>query len=120
MRRILSAAARSAAVACATVAACVTAPAASAAGESIAAFYKNQVDPHFALVRAGVEAAAKDLGAGPVTHYAPTRPNNLAEQLAEIEDVTVKHPDAILFMAVDPRGAGASPSSSRNSRWFHI
>jgi ribose transport system substrate-binding protein len=75
-----------------------------AAGERLAAFYKNQVDPHFALVRAGVEAAAKDMGAGPVTHYAPTRPNNLAEQLSEIEDVTVKKPDAILFMAVDPRG----------------
>ena len=75
-----------------------------AAGETIAAFYKNQVDPHFALVRAGVEAAAKDMGAGPVTHYAPTRPNNLAEQLSELEDVTVKKPDAILFMAVDPRG----------------
>jgi ribose transport system substrate-binding protein len=74
------------------------------AAESLAAFYKNQVDPHFALVRAGVERAAKDLGAGPITHYAPTRPNNLAEQLSEIEDVTVKHPDAILFMAVDPRG----------------
>jgi ribose transport system substrate-binding protein len=77
---------------------------ASAAGERLAAFYKNQVDPHFALVRAGVEAAARDMGAGPVTHYAPTRPNNLAEQLSEIEDVTVKKPDAILFMAVDPRG----------------
>jgi ABC-type sugar transport system substrate-binding protein len=50
------------------------------------------------------QAAAKDMGAGPVTHYAPTRPNNLAEQLSEIEDVTVKKPDAILFMAVDPRG----------------
>ena len=78
--------------------------AAYAAGETLAAFYKNQVDPHFALVRAGVEAAARDMGAGQVTHYAPTRPNNLAEQLSELEDVTVKKPDAILFMAVDPRG----------------
>ncbi len=77
---------------------------ASAAGERLAAFYKNQVDPHFALVRAGVMEATKEMSGGPVTHYAPTRPNNLAEQLSEIEDVTVKHPDAILFMAVDPRG----------------
>jgi ribose transport system substrate-binding protein len=75
-----------------------------AANERLAAFYKNQVDPHFALVRAGVEQAAKDMGAGAVTHYAPTRPNNLAEQLSQIEDVTVKKPDAILFMAVDARG----------------
>lgn len=92
------------AAACAVAGTLLAASAADAGGESLAAFYKNQVDPHFALVRAGVEAAAKDIGAGPITHYAPTRPNNLAEQLSEIEDVTVKHPDAILFMAVDPRG----------------
>ena len=88
----------------AAVLAALAAPGALAAGERLAAFYKNQVDPHFALVRAGVEQAAKDMGAGAVTHYAPTRPNNLAEQLSQIEDVTVKHPDAILFMAVDARG----------------
>ncbi len=104
MPRILSTTVRRTAVAFAATIAIVTASSAGAAGESLAAFYKNQVDPHFALVRAGVEAAAKDLGAGPITHYAPTRPNNLAEQLSQIEDVTVKHPDAILFMAVDPRG----------------
>ena len=86
-----------------------------AAGEKLAAFYKNQVDPHFALVRAGVEAAAKEMGAGPVTHYAPTRPNNLAEQLSEIEDVTVKKPDAMLFMAVDAR-----VSARRFTRWAPI
>ena len=88
----------------AAVLAALAAPAALATGERLAAFYKNQVDPHFALVRAGVEQAAKDMGAGAITHYAPTRPNNLAEQLSQIEDVTVKHPDAILFMAVDARG----------------
>ncbi|HSQ79594.1 MAG TPA: sugar ABC transporter substrate-binding protein [Casimicrobiaceae bacterium] len=98
--------ARSRAIAAVMVAAGVMlgAGSASAAGERLAAFYKNQVDPHFALVRAGVMEATKEMGGGPVTHYAPTRPNNLAEQLSEIEDVTVKHPDAILFMAVDPRG----------------
>lgn len=77
---------------------------AHADNERLAAFYKNQVDPHFGLVRGGVEAMARQMGAGPVTHYAPTRPNNLAEQLSQIEDVSVKKPDAILFMAVDPRG----------------
>jgi len=77
---------------------------AHAANERLAAFYKNQVDPHFGLVRGGVEAVVKQMGAGAVTHYAPTRPNNLAEQLSQIEDVSVKRPDAILFMAVDPRG----------------
>jgi ribose transport system substrate-binding protein len=76
---------------------------AQANGEKLAAFYKNQVDPHFGLVRGGVDAAAKGMGAT-VTHYTPTRPNNLAEQLAQIEDVTTRKPSGILFMAVDPRG----------------
>lgn len=96
--------ARSTIVVAVSAAALFSASSAGAAGERLAAFYKNQVDPHFALVRAGVEAGVKEMGGGPVTHYAPTRPNNLAEQLSEIEDVTVKRPDAILFMAVDPRG----------------
>jgi len=74
-----------------------------AASETIAAFYKNQVDPHFALVHAGVEAEAKALGVS-VTHYAPTRPNDLGEQLSELEDVGVKKPNAVLFMGVNPRG----------------
>ena len=74
-----------------------------AASETLAAFYKNQVDPHFALVHAGVDAAAKQLGVS-VTHYAPTRPNDLGEQLSELEDVSVKKPGAVLFMGVNPRG----------------
>ncbi|HLW12250.1 MAG TPA: sugar ABC transporter substrate-binding protein [Casimicrobiaceae bacterium] len=92
-----------------TVAACAVALGLSsgngafAANETLAAFYKNQVDPHFALVHAGVDAAAKQLGAS-VTHYAPTRPNDLGEQLSELEDVSVKKPGAVLFMGVNPRG----------------
>ncbi|WGY72905.1 sugar ABC transporter substrate-binding protein [Burkholderia cepacia] len=74
-----------------------------AASETIAAFYKNQVDPHFALVRAGVNAEAKQLGVS-VTNYAPTRPNDLGEQLSELEDVGVKKPNAVLFMGVNPHG----------------
>ncbi|MGU7772593.1 sugar ABC transporter substrate-binding protein [Burkholderia sp. MR1-5-21] len=74
-----------------------------AANETLAAFYKNQVDPHFALVHAGVDSAAKRLGVS-VTHYAPTRPNDLGEQLSELEDVSVRKPGAVLFMGVNPRG----------------
>ena len=85
------------------VAAMLAGPEAQAANERLAAFYKNQVDPHFGLVRAGVESAAKAMGAT-VTHYTPTRPNNLPEQLSQIEDVTTRKPSGILFMAVDPRG----------------
>lgn len=82
----------------------LAAPIAQAQDERLAAFYKNQVDPHFALVRAGADAAAKSMGAAAPMHFAPTRPNNLAEQLSQIEDVTIRRPDSILFMAVDPRG----------------
>ncbi|MGV2287096.1 sugar ABC transporter substrate-binding protein [Trinickia sp. YCB016] len=91
------------AIACAVALGVSHASSAFAAGENLAAFYKNQVDPHFALVHAGVDAEAKLLGVS-VTHYAPTRPNDLGEQLSELEDVSVKKPGAVLFMGVNPRG----------------
>jgi ribose transport system substrate-binding protein len=91
------------AIACAVALSMSQVGSAFAAGENLAAFYKNQVDPHFALVHAGVDAEAKRLGVS-VTHYAPTRPNDLGEQLSELEDVSVKKPAAVLFMGVNPHG----------------
>ena len=37
---------------------------AHAANERLAAFYKNQVDPHFGLVRGGVDAVTRPPSAG--------------------------------------------------------
>ncbi|MCK8786074.1 sugar ABC transporter substrate-binding protein [Roseomonas sp. NAR14] len=77
-------------------------PTARAADETIAAFSKNQVDPHFEGLRIGVDQAAAALGAT-VRHYVPTRPNNIAEATSQLEDVVAAHPAAALFMAVDAR-----------------
>ena len=71
-------------------------------GEVVAAFTKNQVDPHFEGVRAGVEQMARKMNAK-VRQYVPTKPNNIAEGMAQLEDVGVTKPDVVLFMPLDPK-----------------
>lgn len=79
-----------------------TAIPAFADGEVVAAFTKNQVDPHFEGVRAGVEQVAKKMNAK-VRQYVPTKPNNIAEGMAQLEDVGVTKPGVVLFMPLDPK-----------------
>ncbi|HWW46919.1 MAG TPA: sugar ABC transporter substrate-binding protein [Xanthobacteraceae bacterium] len=79
-----------------------TALPAAADGEVVAAFTKNQVDPHFEGVRAGVEQMAKKMNAT-VRQYMPTKPNNIAEGMAQLEDVGVTKPGVVLFMPIDPK-----------------
>jgi ribose transport system substrate-binding protein len=74
--------------------------AAMASGEKIAVFTKNNTNPYFQDVRIGAENAAKQMGAT-VTHYVPTKPDSIPEQMSQIEDVVVKKPDAIVFIPVD-------------------
>jgi ribose transport system substrate-binding protein len=94
---------RAAAVAAlATLLAGATTGAASADGETIAVFTKNQTNPYFQSVRVGADAAAKTLGAR-TQHYIPTKPDSIPEQLSQIEDVVVKKPSAIVFIPVDYR-----------------
>ena len=78
------------------------APPALAAGEVIAAFTKNQVDPHFEGVRAGVEQIARKMNAT-VRQYVPTKPNNITEGMSQLEDVGVTKPSLVLFMPIDPK-----------------
>ncbi|OPY97031.1 LacI family transcriptional regulator [Bradyrhizobium sacchari] len=73
-----------------------------AAGEVIAAFTKNQVDPHFEGVRAGVEQMAKKMNAT-IRQYVPTKPNNITEGMSQLEDVGVTRPNLVLFMPIDPK-----------------
>jgi len=69
-------------------------------GERIAVFTKNQTNPFFQAVRLGADSAAKQLNAK-VTHYVPTKPDSIPEQMSQVEDVIVKKPDAIVFTPVD-------------------
>lgn len=95
----------STAVAC--VAACALSTAVSAqSGEKIAVFTKNQTNPFFQVVRLGADSAAKQMGAV-VTHYVPTKPDSIPEQLSQIDDVVIKKPNAIVFTPVDYKAMGA-------------
>lgn len=81
------------------VVACAAAPS-FADGERLAVFTKNQTNPFFQSVRLGVDSAAKQMNAK-ITHYVPTKPDSIPEQMSQVEDVVVKKPDAIVFIPVD-------------------
>lgn len=82
------------------MAAAAISPSAQADGEKIAVFTKNNTNPFFQNVRIGADAAAKMLNAT-VTHYVPTKPDSIPEQMSQMEDVIVRKPDAIVFTPVD-------------------
>jgi ribose transport system substrate-binding protein len=69
-------------------------------GEKIAVFTKNQTNPYFQMLRLGADNAAKQMNAR-VTHYVPTRPDSIPDQMSQIEDVITKRPDAAVFVPVD-------------------
>ncbi|WP_315833517.1 sugar ABC transporter substrate-binding protein [Bradyrhizobium prioriisuperbiae] len=75
---------------------------ASADGERIAVFTKNQVASFHQVVRAGADAAAKQMNVV-VSHYIPNQPDSIIEQMSLIEAAIIKRPDAILFTPVDYR-----------------
>jgi len=80
--------------------------AAAQSGEKIAFFTKNQTNPFFQVVRLGANDAARQMGAT-VTHYIPTKPDSIPEQLSQVDDVIIKKPDAIVFTPVDYKAMGA-------------
>jgi ribose transport system substrate-binding protein len=88
------------------VAAAFAGGAAAQSGERIAFFTKNQTNPFFQVVRLGADSAARQMGAV-VTHYIPTKPDSIPEQLSQIDDVVIKKPNAIVFTPVDYKAMGA-------------
>ncbi len=85
---------------CVAVLVALGASQALAAGEKIAVFTKNNTNPYFQAVRLGADSAAKQMNAS-VTHYVPTKPDSIPEQMSQIEDVVVRKPDSIVFTPVD-------------------
>jgi ribose transport system substrate-binding protein len=75
-------------------------PRLAADGERIAVFTKNQTNPYFQMVRLGADNAAKQMNAR-VTHYVPTRPDSIPDQMSQIEDAITRRPDAVVFVPVD-------------------
>ena len=90
----------------ALLAAALGQPALAQSGEKIAVFTKNQTNPFFQVVRLGADSAAKQMGAV-VTHYVPTKPDSIPEQLSQVDDVVIKKPNAIVFTPVDYKAMGA-------------
>jgi ribose transport system substrate-binding protein len=84
----------------------LAAPALAQSGEKIAVFTKNQTNPFFQVVRLGADSAARQMGAV-TTHYIPTKPDSIPEQLSQIDDVVIKKPNAIVFTPVDYKAMGA-------------
>ncbi len=78
----------------------IAAPRVYADGEKIAVFTKNQTNPYFQMLRMGADNAAKQMNAR-VTHYVPTRPDSIPDQMSQVEDVITKRPDAVVFVPVD-------------------
>src|SRR5262245_30130761 len=70
--------------------------------ETIAVFTKNQNYPFFQTVRLGAENAARQMNAS-VIQYIPTMPDNIPEQMNEIEDAIVKRPGAVVLIPVDSK-----------------
>src|ERR1700733_7110988 len=85
---------------------CIYGSAAHADNESIALFTKNQTNPSFESVRLGAQSAAKEMHVT-LSNYVPTHADSIPEQMSEIDDVIVKHPDAVVFIPVDFKAMGA-------------
>ena len=49
-----------------------------------------------------------------VTHYMPTQPDSIPEQMSQIEDVITKRPDAVVFIPVDFKAM--APASAEDER----
>lgn len=78
---------------------------AHADGEKIAVMTKNLTNPFFQTFRIAAETAARGMNAS-VNQYTPTKADNIAEQLSQVEDIIVKRPNAIVFIPVDFRAMG--------------
>jgi ribose transport system substrate-binding protein len=83
-------------------------------GGEIAVFTKNNVDPFFEEARVGTNVAAKALGYATV-QYAPTRPNNFQEQIAQVEDAITRKPLGMIFVPVDVKGLKPSVDKVRDA-----
>src|ERR1700730_5048345 len=75
---------------------------AQAAGETttIAVFTKNSTNPAYEAFRIGVDQVARAFGARAV-HFVPSKPDNVDEQKAMVEQVLQDKPDVVVFIPVD-------------------
>lgn len=76
------------------------APSFAADGKTIVFYLKNVTNPFYKHVRDGAERSAKDSRVI-IQIAAPTKPDNIEEQIRLVEDWIVKKPDGMVFVPVD-------------------
>jgi ribose transport system substrate-binding protein len=70
------------------------------AGKTIAVFTKNTTNPAYEAFRLAADQVARASGVRTL-HLVPTRPDDIEEQTAFVEQVLADRPDAIIFIPVD-------------------
>src|ERR1700736_187212 len=67
---------------------------------TIAVFTKNLTNPAYEAFRIGADQVARASGARAV-HFVPSKPDNVDEQKAMVEQVLRDKPDVVVFIPVD-------------------
>jgi ribose transport system substrate-binding protein len=67
----------------------------------LAIFTKNRTNPAYAAARLGADRTALALGAR-TRHYVPNKPDDVAEQIALIDEALAQRPDAFVLVPVHP------------------
>ena len=70
-------------------------------------------------MRLGADNAAKQMNAR-VTHYVPTRPDSIPEQMSQIEDAITKRPDAVVFVPVDFKAMAPGAAEDERRQAFPV
>lgn len=86
------------------------------AGEKTVVFYlKNVTNPFWKSVREGAERAAKEFNLK-LEIAAPTKPDNIEEQIRLVEDWIVKKPDGMVFVPVDYKAMAPSAQKINDAK----
>jgi ribose transport system substrate-binding protein len=73
----------------------------------IAVFTKNRTNPAYAAARLGADRTAARMG-GRTVHYVPETPDDIAQQIALVDDAIDARPDAVVFVPVHDTAVNAS------------
>jgi ribose transport system substrate-binding protein len=75
--------------------------------QTLAIFTKNRTNPAYAAARIGADRVARAFGAR-TRHYVPNKPDDIAEQIALIDQALEERPDAVVLVPVHPTAVNAS------------
>jgi ribose transport system substrate-binding protein len=77
------------------------------AGETIAVFTKNRINPAYEAARLGADRTASRYGMRTL-HFVPETPDNIEEQVVLVKRAITARPDAVLFVPVHMTALDAS------------